>query len=125
MLARNIEVGQLREDTPILLVDESELPSRRFRDDWRISGRTLAPGLSLVRARCKAEVRAERNARLLASDADHVRLSEVGTTLQRQSMANYRRALRDLPATTDAQIDARTVEQLESWEPTWPTKPNV
>ena len=125
-VARNIAVGNLQANTPTATIDASELPSRRFRNQWRKAGRTVAPDPTLCREQVIAEVRAERNAKLTASDADKARLDDLGTEQQKANLATYRQALRDLPATVydpqtqRGEIASLTLEQLETYSPTWP-----
>lgn len=106
-------------------VDASELPSRRFRSCWRPNvRRSVAVDVPLARAQLLAEVRAERNVRLLASDADKQRLDDLGTPQQKQQLAAYRQALRDLPTSVQQDLEALTDSTaLERYAPTWPAKP--
>jgi len=56
--------------------------------------------------------------------ADKIKLDDIGTAQQKIDIANYRQSLRDLPASTDIQIDNLiSVPALELYNPTWPIKP--
>lgn len=102
-------------------VDHVDLPSRRFRACWRHDGKTVAVALDLARAQVLAEVRAERNAKLDASDKEAARLADIGTAEQQAALKEKRQALRDLPVTVTADLAALdTAADLESYKPVWP-----
>lgn len=114
--ARSIPPG-----TDFAVLDAETLPSRRFRGAWRRSGAAVLVDPPSARAQLLAEIRDERNRRLLASDSERARLEEIGTLEQRQALAALRQALRDLPAAVEAEIAALDVPALETYQPTWPT----
>jgi len=98
--------------------------SRKLRNCWRWNGAQVEADIALAKAQIKAEVRTERNKRLAESDADKIRLDDIGTTQQKLDISTYRQTLRDLPASTDIQIDNLiSVPALELYNPTWPIKP--
>ncbi len=68
-----------------------------------------------------AEIRRERNRRLRATDGHALREMEQDSP-GRRAWADYRQALRDLPATVDLG-QAATPENLAAFEPAWPTQP--
>jgi len=104
------------------LPNERAGQSRKFRNQWRWDGSKIEPDLPLCREQVMAEVRAERNAKLSDTDGEAVRNQERGQP--DQALKDYRQALRDLPATVQAQVDAlNTAVSLEAYTPTWPTKP--
>lgn len=100
-------------------------PSRRFRDCWRRVGTGL-PQVDMLLARTQRmnEVRWQRGPKLTKSDVDLLKALEAGNTTLQASLKTYRQALRDIPQTQQAAMDACTTpEQLETWAPTWPTDP--
>ena len=106
------------------VIDVSELPSRRFRNAWRQVANAVGVDLPLARAQLLKELRARRNAILAQSDGQKIKLDEIGTDEERQAYRTYRQALRDLPATVQAQVDAiTTAQELESYEPQLPQEP--
>ena len=108
------------------LVDlpEAVWANRRFRLCWRHIGGRIAVDVSLARTQRLAEIRLDHDQRLEASDKDKARLDDVGTPEQIAAMKAYRQALRDLPATAQADIAAlATPEQLDQYQPPWPVKP--
>lgn len=106
------------------LPNERAGQSRRFRAQWRWDGAKIEPDLDLCRAQVMAEVRAERNARLDAADKERGRLEDIGTGPQKQAHAQYRQALRDLPAAAQAEVDALPdAAALEAYSPGWPEEP--
>jgi hypothetical protein len=104
-------------------VDMAELPSRRFRNQWHHDGTRPAVDVAKARAQILAELRAERDKRLAASDADKARLDDVGTGPQKAALAKYRQALRDVPAAVAVDVAALDAAALESYTPAWPAKP--
>lgn len=102
-------------------VEAADLPDRRFRNCWRHDGKIVAVDLPLARAQVLAEVRHERDARLVASDKDKARIDDIGTPGERQALAAKRQALRDLPATVAADLERiDTVESLAAYRVSWP-----
>ena len=105
-----------------------DLPqSRRFRSCWRADG-SGKPRVDMPLARVQRlnEIRAERNEKLRTSDGPMARENEIGTTGSAQAMKDYRQALRDLPnnLVDGGTLDAiNTPEELEVFDPTWPTAP--
>lgn len=100
----------------------SDLPqSRRLRNAWRRSGNAVVVDLPLGREIILAEVRVERNRRLTESDADKAKLDDIGTPPERASLQLYRQKLRDLPAIVTGEIAGLNANQLETYQPVWPT----
>lgn len=118
------------------VVPEEELPSLRFRgfttidqktgqiaahspSAWRWDPMTggLTIDLDAARAQLLAETRFVRDAKLKESDAEHAKVSEIGTPEQKKKLAEKRQALRDLPAAVSAKIATMTLAELESFKP--------
>jgi hypothetical protein len=107
----------------------ADLPSRRWRACWRadVAGR---PGvdLPLARAQRMAEIRAERDRRLAASDGPMLREQEGGTPPRVEALRAYRQALRELPnelersGTLDRLPDPA---DLAAFTPAWPAEPRA
>lgn len=117
--ARSVPAG-----VTALIVDSSELPSRRFRNSWSVLGGKPVVDMAKARVQRMSEIRAERDKLLKATDADKARLDDIGTQPQKQALAAYRQALRDIPLTVEAAVDgAQTPEALEALQPAWPVKP--
>jgi hypothetical protein len=97
----------------------SDLP-QLFRAAWRNGGTgKIRIDMPLARVQRMAEIRAERNTLLDASDKEKARIDDVGTASQKTAISAYRQALRDLPATIN--LDAiDTPEALDVFEPAWP-----
>lgn len=106
-------------------VDAAVLPaSRRFRACWRFAAGTVQVHPPAARQQRLDEIRAERNRRLLESDAERARLDEIGTSQQRAALTAYRQQLRDLPALVSVElVTLTTAEELASYQPAWPTPP--
>lgn len=135
--------GRTRRAVPTLaggvfraVIDEKDLPPRRFRGftvidpktgsvsvsaktAWRWNAAAKKPTVDLdaARAQLLAETRFARNAALKESDAEHARLSEIGTPAEKKSLAEKRQALRDLPASVAAKISGMTLAELEAFKP--------
>ena len=95
--------------------------SRKFRNQWRWDGAKIEPDLPLCREQVMAEVRAERDTRLAATDGEAVRNQERGQP--DQALKDHRQALRDFPTTVQAAVDALTdAAALEAYAPAWPVR---
>lgn len=104
------------------IIHKDALPSRRFRDAWKIDSDAVTVDPIKARAQILAEVRAERAAKLDESDREKARLDDMGTDAERQTLREYRQSLRDLPASVTAAIAELTVAELEQFHPTWPVR---
>jgi len=115
----------LADCTRVATVSADALPaSRRFRIVWHCPAGTVRVHLPSARLLLLAEVRAERNRRLVESDADRARLEEVGTPEQRQDLTAYRQQLRDLPSVVAGALDGlATAAALKAYQPPWPALP--
>lgn len=107
----------------VSVIDASRFPSRRFRNCWRVVGGAVAPDDRLVKKQIMSEVRAARDKLLKASDNEKMKLDDIGTEEEKKEMAEYRKTLRDFPATIEQQVNLMTVEQLETFQPKLPEKP--
>lgn len=106
------------------LPNERAGESRRFRDCWRWDGIKIEADLPLSRAQLMAELRTERDSRLMVSDGKQLKANETGTQQQKDDWNTHRQALRDLPVTTQTDVDAlTTAADLEAHAVTWPTEP--
>jgi len=70
--------------------------------------KSLKINMPKARAIHMARIREARNATLAATDAEMMRLNESGTQAQINKLKADRQALRDLPSTLQASIDAAT-----------------
>jgi hypothetical protein len=104
-------------------VDPESLPSRRWRNAWKLSGG--ACGVCPVKARGLhlAEVRRQRDERLRAADGPAQRAQDRGDPAEIKRWADYRQALRDLPAQVAAEVAAYDPESLAAYAPAWPLPP--
>jgi hypothetical protein len=68
------------------------------------------------------EIRSERNKRLVASDGEMARASEVGTEEEITALKVYRQALRGIPEVVEPILSQLTdADALESFTVSWPT----
>jgi hypothetical protein len=107
------------------IVDVTVISSdRAFRDAWVKKGGRIEVDIPKARAIKTDQIRPERNERLATLDIDYMRADESGDTSEKQRIANVKQTLRDLPATIQPDLDAISQpEELEAYEPTWPTAP--
>lgn len=119
--ARLVSDGVALGWTRLADADADSLPqSRRFRNAWRHDGEKPVVNLPLARAQVLSEIRAERNAKLDASDKELARLTDVGSAKELEDIKAKRQALRDLPAVVAAELSAlTTVAELEQYRPQW------
>ena len=101
------------------LVDDVNLPQGRyFRAAWRWKTTKVSVDMPTARSIKVDEIRLVRDARLVATDIEVSKLD--GATIP-APLKDKRKALRDLPATVQPDLDAITTpEALEAYEPAWP-----
>lgn len=100
---------------------DATLPTdRRFRNCWRCpDSEKVEVDMPLARAQRMAEIRAERDAKLHASDGPILREQEQGTKATVDALKAKRQALRDIPTTFD--LEPITMPSaLADFEPEWP-----
>ncbi len=103
------------------IVDDSILPaSRRWRNAWRHDGNgTVAPALAVAKLIHKAELLADRDARLIRVRAKRAAAEEDGQAVLVAALKTRAATLRGLDATIDAQLAAVTdLAVLDVWKPT-------
>ncbi len=94
-----------------------------FLAAWKFNADTTAVEVDMAKARAIRIdlIRPERDARLLALDADYMIADEAGDSAAKAAVAARKQALRDLPATIQPDLDAiADPEVLEAWQPVWP-----
>ena len=107
-------------------VDVAELdtlPSRTYRDAWVLSGGKVQHDMVKARQMRLAELRAERDAKLQASDGPYLRAQEQNNAAETNRLKVTRQRLRDLPndpATTNALGAITDPDALKGWTPSWP-----
>lgn len=95
------------------------LPTRTFRNAWKVEGGAVAHDMVKARALKMAEIRKERDARLAASDISYMRAQEQNKAPEMASLKGQRQALRDLPDTIS--LDGiNDVATLAAYQPVWP-----
>jgi Phage tail assembly chaperone protein len=107
--------------------DADPLPERRWRDCWRHRGDgQVHVDMALARARRLAEIRAERDLRLAASDGPMLREQEAGPPERQQALRAYRQALRELPNDLERSGALEALAgpaELAGFAPAWPAAP--
>lgn len=111
-------------------VDEATLPlakdgTKMLRNAWRHDGDDTKVDMDAGRSIVMDQVRSKRDEMLTKSDADYIKLSEIGTPTEKTTLATYRQSLRDFPATLTETLANLTVEQLHDFQPSWPTMPDA
>lgn len=95
------------------------LPSRTFRNAWKVEGGAVAHDMVKARALKMAEIRKDRDARLAASDIAYMRAQEQNKVLEIAALKGQRQALRDLPEVVS--LDGiNDVATLAAFQPAWP-----
>jgi len=113
-LAENPGANFLGQDLP--------LPAtRRWRNQWGLVGGGVGVRMAEARIQRMAELRAERDRRLEASDAAILRAQEQNDVPATNDLKTKRQALRDLPVTMQTAVNAITdPDALAGYEPAWP-----
>lgn len=104
-----------------LVVHKNTLPaSRVFRKAWCLEAGDVTVNMPVARGLKMAEIRKKRDELLVESDKETLRLDAVGTEQQKKDIQTYRQALRDLPVTAQAAVDAcDAADALEAYWPDW------
>lgn len=93
-------------------------PQATLKDAWRDTGSAIRVDMPVARTLVTARVRTERDRRLAETDKEVLTLD--GEAIPGLLKAK-RQALRDLPISVQADLDAITTpEALEAYEPAWP-----
>ena len=101
--------------------DLADLPPSglRFIGAWHSVNDRVVVDLSRARAQRMAEIRAERDKRLVASDGQIARAQDIGTPAEVAALKTYRQALRDVPQAIDLGT-LPTAEALATFDLVWP-----
>ena len=96
-----------------------------FRGAWRhAGGGQIAVDLPKARKIKMGRIRAGRNSRFPALDAEWMKAMGQGDNTVAAAIEAKRQILRDLPSTTDLNT-LTTPEALAAFEPAWPTVPGA
>lgn len=109
-------------------IEVSALPTRHNRTrpawKWNVGSGVIEVDLPTSRTETMAQLRAERDRKLVDSDGPQMGVNEGGTAQQQTDWNTYRQSLRDLPVTVQAAVDAHTTAvQIEAYAISWPTIP--
>lgn len=120
-LLKNIAVPSNKHSSSVVL-NKTALPVKStFRNAWRLKDDEVQINIPAAREIKMDAIRTERDKRLDETDAEHLRLSEIGTELEKQTIRDKRQALRDLPADAQNAVDAlNDPDDLEDYQPSWP-----
>ncbi len=95
-----------------------------FREAWRFANGAVTVDLAKAREIVVSKARELRDQKLVESDKEKNRLDDIGTGQQKQELAAYRQALRDLPAKVATEIGTLSALQLFEYRPSLPTPPD-
>ena len=100
------------------------LPSRRFRDAWRLVVGQVTEDLAACRAIRLAEVRRDRDARMPQFDAEWLKATGQGDAARAAAVEARRQALRDVPQVAAPALAACTTPaKIAAFTPAWPELP--
>lgn len=101
------------------------LPSKRFRNAWKLVGGKIAVDLVLAREQIIQEIKRDVLLRVSASTESMLEASEQLSVLEQGKWKQYRKRLRDLPETVREDLaKLQTAEALLAYQCTWPTAPS-
>jgi hypothetical protein len=117
-------LARVREAVPpdakdVTEVSPADIPTRAYRNAWRLSGGRVQHDMSVARALKMAEIRAERDARLAATDGPFLRAQEHGNQAEIERLKSLRQRLRDIPQTTRL-AEVTDPDALKAFAPEWP-----
>jgi hypothetical protein len=108
-------------DAPnVVIIEDTDLPGRKFRDAWKQNAASGKPEVDMPRARDihMNKIRVVRNEELAKEDINFQRAIEADDASAKTSVATKKQALRDLPATFDLS-GANTDDELDTL---WPAE---
>jgi hypothetical protein len=121
VVARNVEVGAIPVDAVPVIVAQSELPSRVYRNAWALSNGAVVHDMAVARNMKLGEIRAERNRRLAEKDIEFTRAQGAGNSALAAQVEADREHLRSLTASVAATLSAiPDVAGLQAFSPAWP-----
>ena len=122
VIARNMETSVLSPAVPFRVIEDTELPTRDYRDAWRFNGTAVVHDMPAARQiKLNFEIRPERNKRLQALDVEWSRATAQGNTVLAGQVETKRQTLRDMPATVASDLNAcATPLALKTYTPPWP-----
>lgn len=97
------------------VTDLDTLPSRTYRNAWRLTGGKVAHDMPAARELKMAELREARNAKLAETDGLYLRAQEQDNPAEVARLKGLRQRLRDLPATVN--LNMTDVEALAAFVP--------
>lgn len=112
-------LGMQDGDMLIELPEGWQAPNVKYRDCWAEKDGAIVIDLAKARDQKLAEIRAERDKRLEASDKAWMVAMSKGQPVV--AINAEKQALRDLPASAQSDLAAkRSANTIDSYEPEWP-----
>ena len=112
-----ISLGELASFQAIITSDQ--LPQDKyFRPAWKFDGAFVVIDTTRARQRHLDKLRRVRNVKLQDSDPDYIRALEQDDQTKLTALKTYRQALRDIPQTISAELQAAiTPNEIRSIQP--------
>jgi hypothetical protein len=101
------------------VTETDTLPSRAYRNAWRLSGGKVEHDMTLARQMKLDELRAVRDAKLAVTDGPFLRAQEHGDQTEIERLKSLRQRLRDIPQTTRL-AEVTDPDALKAFTPEWP-----
>ena len=122
VIARNMKTGVLSPAVPFRVIEDTELPTRDYRNAWRFNGTAVVHDMAVARQiKLDTEIRPERNRRLQALDVEWSRATAQGNTTLAGRVETKRQQLRDIPQDVRPALDAiADATELKMFVPMWP-----
>jgi len=94
------------DNLPFKDIEHTNLPSRRFRNQWVPSVNGVIPDLVKSRKQVLIELQTVRNLELIVTDGKMAKENEIGNAASQNDIKNYRQNLRDIPALTTIKLNS-------------------
>lgn len=118
--ASRIAAKDVPQGTSAVTVEATSLPSdRHFRNAWKLDVAVGSVGIDMPKARDihREKLRAARKDKLVQLDTEYMRADELGDQQLKQSIAQQKQALRDLPSSPAIEVAATPDELKATWPP--------
>lgn len=107
-----------------MIVDQSEVPDRKFRDAWEQTDSAIIENMTQARAIHLNRIREYRNAELVKEDINFQKALEANDADAQSAVATKKQTLRDLPETFNLSGATNGAELNALWPSELPTRPD-
>lgn len=104
------------EETEYEDIEKDKIPNnKRFRKAWKFDVDKVDIDIPKAKEQLLVELRIKRDGKLKLTDADILKINEIGSDAEKNKIKNKRQKLRDLPVSFSSKIERiNTIKGLEA-----------